>query len=105
MNQGGGDSLSDPFLMVFEGNYKASAVPPTGAVLASDDNSGAGYDALVDVYCNYDQIYTVWFTTAGAADYGTFLYSIDDDDGYATAAVHKATETGKTPVAAAAKLK
>ena len=105
MNQGGSQSLSDPFLMVFEGNYGASTIPPNAAVLASDNDSGVGYDALIDVYCNYDQIYTVWFTTVEPADYGTFLYSVDDSYGYPTAAVHEATEAGKTPVSPASKLK
>ena len=105
MHRGGSQSLYDPYELIFEGNFGASVSPPVSALVASDDSSGPGLDALTDFYATDGQVYTVWFTTAGAADYGTFEYTIDDGYGFATAAVHESPEAQQTPASAAKKLK
>jgi len=104
MLQGGPDWLLDPYILVFEGDYGENEIPPPGALVTSDDDSGPDLNALVDFFAPDGQVYTVWFTTSGPADFGTYTYTIFRA-GTIGPAQHEPIEAGKTPVAPNSKLK
>ncbi|HEY3396991.1 MAG TPA: hypothetical protein VGM19_04955 [Armatimonadota bacterium] len=91
MFRAGASPVFDPFVIVFRGNFDAGVIPPANTVVASDDNSGGGRDAFAAFFATDNQIYTVWFTTAGPADFGTFGFSILDGLPAAAATAPKPT--------------
>lgn len=104
MLQGGVDWLLDPYVMVFEGDFGPYDIPSNAYLVAWDDNSGPGNDALASFYAYAGQVYTVWFTTYGPDDFGTFVYAIYDYTDTTTASIEPA-DTAKVPVLPEAKLK
>jgi hypothetical protein len=103
MLQGGVDWLLDPYVMVFEGDYGIDEIPPLAALVASDDNSGPGNSALATFDAVVGRVYTVWFTTYGPDDFGTFVYDIYDYTNPTTNAVEP-SDSAKPPVPPSAKL-
>ena len=76
MRRSGSYPVDDPYVMVFRGSYANDVFPPSGALVTTDDNSGSGSNAFATFAATKGRVYTVWFTTFRASDFGTFQWSI-----------------------------